>query len=233
MATFLLIRHGENEYVKKGLMAGRLPGLNLNDKGRRQAQGLAEKLAPALTLEQAPSPIKAIYSSPLERALETAAPLAERLGLPVIPRPGLIETDVGEWQGQPLKRLRRLKAWRTLQQTPSLFRFPGGETIFEAQQRIVGELESLCQQHADDEWVVCCGHSDPFKHLLAYYLGMPLDLFQRLSVSTGSLSVLQVSVGRGESADKQLPSVHLLALNYDPSFSVQPPKPSRRRTPGG
>ncbi|HNT24612.1 MAG TPA: histidine phosphatase family protein [Anaerolineales bacterium] len=198
MTTFILLRHGENDYYKKSRMAGRLPGVHLNARGRQQAEALAERLAPI--------PIKAIYSSPLERALETAAPLAERLGLPVSPRSGLIETDVGEWQGQSLKRLRRLKVWQLLQHSPSLFRFPGGETLVDGQQRIVNEIEALRQLHPGDETVVCVGHSDPIKHLLAYYLGMPLDLFQRLTVSTGSFSILQI----GE-------NVRLLALNCDPS----------------
>ena len=211
MTTFLLIRHGENDYAKKNILAGRLPGVHLNERGRRQALALAERLAPLPGSGQAPpqdsrkapSPgpkrtpksrpsIKAIYCSPLERAIETITPLAERLGLPVILRPALIETDVGEWQGQPLKRLRRLKVWRLLQHTPSLFRFPGGETVLEGQQRIVSELEYLRQQHADDELVVCCGHSDPFKYLLAHYLGMPLDLFQRLSLDTGTVTALSI-----------------------------------------
>ena len=219
MTTFLLIRHGENDYAKKNILAGRLPGVHLNERGRRQALALAERLAPSQGAGKAPSPgpkrphkskprpsIKAIYSSPLERAIETITPLAERLGLPVILRPALIETDVGEWQGQPLKRLRRLKVWRLLQHTPSLFRFPGGETVLEGQQRIVSELEYLRQQHAEDELVVCCGHSDPFKYLLAHYLGMPLDLFQRLSLDTGTVTALSI----GEQGSR------LLWLNLSP-----------------
>ena len=91
MPTILLIRHGENDYVKQNRLAGRLPDVHLNERGRQQAQVVAEKLALA--------PIKAIYSSPLERAAETAAPLAEKLGLPVTLRPGLLESDIGEWQG--------------------------------------------------------------------------------------------------------------------------------------
>ena len=110
MPTVLLIRHGENDYVKKGRMAGRLPGVHLNEKGRQQSQAVAERLAGA--------PVKAIYSSPMERALETAGPIAKSLGLEIVTRPGLIEIDIGEWQDQKLKGLSRLKIWRVVQGAP-------------------------------------------------------------------------------------------------------------------
>src|SRR5512145_2729330 len=155
MPLFLLIRHGENEYVKTGRMAGRLPGVHLNEKGRGQAQALADKLAGA--------PIKAIYSSPLERAMETAEPLAKALGLEIVQRPGLMETDIGEWQGQKVKGLSRLKIWRTVQRNPSIFRFPGGETFTEAQHRIVQELSGIAAQHDPKDIVACFSHSDPIK----------------------------------------------------------------------
>jgi probable phosphomutase (TIGR03848 family) len=202
MPTFLLIRHGENDFVKKGRLAGRLPEVHLNEKGRKQALALAEKLASA--------PIKAIYSSPLERAIETAEPLAKAMGLEIIPRPGLLETDCGEWQGQTVKRLARLKLWKMLHQAPSLFRFPGGESVTECQQRMVREIEALRQLHALDDLVVCVGHSDPLKELVAFYIGLPLDHFQRLSISPASITALRI-VEDGS---------HLLTLNYDTSFTV-------------
>jgi probable phosphoglycerate mutase len=202
MPLFLLIRHGENEYVKTGRMAGRLPGVHLNEKGRSQAQAVAEKLAGA--------PIKAIYSSPLERAMETAEPLAKALDLEICPRPGLMETDIGEWQGLKVKGLSRLKVWKIVQRSPSLFRFPGGETFNEAQQRIVQELAGLAAQHEPKDLIACFSHSDPIKLAVAFYVGMPLDLFQRLSVSPGSISALYV----GEAGSS------LLTLNYDLSFNL-------------
>jgi probable phosphomutase (TIGR03848 family) len=202
MPTFLLIRHGENDFVKKGRLAGRLPEVHLNEKGRKQALALAEKLASA--------PIKAIYSSPLERAIETAEPLAKALGLEITPRPGLLETDCGEWQGQTVKRLARLKLWKMLHQAPSLFRFPGGESVTECQQRMVREIEALRQLHAPDDLVVCVGHSDPLKELVAFYIGLPLDHFQRLSISPASITALRI----GEDGSR------LLTLNYDISFTV-------------
>jgi len=205
MPVILLIRHGENDYVKKHRLAGRLPGVHLNQKGQEQARLLAEKLADV--------PIKAVYSSPLERTMETAAPLAQALGLEVIPRPGLIETDFGEWQGESLKKLNRLKIWRVVQNRPSLMRFPGGETFAELQMRYVRELEYICSQHEAKDILALVSHADPIRLAVAFYIGLPLDMFQRLSVGPGSISVLWL-------ADD---SSRLLTLNYDPAFSL--PKP--------
>src|SRR5512136_175280 len=101
MPIFLLVRHGETDYNKKMHLPGRIPGVHLNNKGRLQAQSIADKLSMV--------PIKAIYSSPLERTLETAEPLANALKLTVIPTSGLLEVDSGEWQGQSIRRLRRQK----------------------------------------------------------------------------------------------------------------------------
>jgi probable phosphomutase (TIGR03848 family) len=205
MPTLLLIRHGENEYVKKGRLAGRLPGVHLNETGRTQAQSVADRLAKA--------PIKAIYSSPLERALETAEPLARGLGLETIPRAGFLETDYGEWEGQTLKSLRRLKLWRTVQSAPSLARFPGGESFAECQRRVCQEIEWICSQHEAKDLVACIFHADPIKLAVAFYLGLPLDQFQRLSSSPASITTLII----GEA------SSHLANLNVDLSLNYSNP----------
>jgi len=205
MPIFLLIRHGENDYVKKGRLAGRLPEVHLNEKGRTQALALAEKLAG--------TPIKAIYSSPLERALETAEPIGKSLNLGVITRQGLIEVDVGEWQDQKIKGLSRLKLWRTVQTVPSMVGFPGGETFAEAQQRICQDLQVLAAQHEPKDMIVCVSHADPIKLAVSYFIGQPLDMFQRLAVSPGSITALMLGGGAS----------YLLALNTDISFTL--PKP--------
>ena len=202
MPLILLIRHGENDYVKKSRMAGRLPGVHLNANGKAQAQALAEKLASA--------PIKAIYCSPLERAVETAQPLASALSQEVIIRQGLIETDIGEWNGQTLKSLRRLKIWRTVQNAPSLFRFPGGESFAETQHRVCRELEAICSGLEPKDMVACITHADPIKLAVAYYIGLPLDNFQRLAVSPASITALYI----GEASSQ------LLNLNFDLSFNM-------------
>lgn len=203
MTTILLIRHGENDYVKKGRLAGRLPGIHLNPTGQRQAQSLAERLKDA--------PIQALFSSPLERAIETAQPIADSLGIQVVLRPGLLETDVGEWSGEKLKGLSRLKLWRVVQYAPSAMNFPGGESFLTTQTRIVQELLDLSRQYEPQDMIICVSHADPIRLAVAYFIGLPLDMFQRLIVSPGSITVLQL----GEMGGR------LLALNFEPGFSLR------------
>ncbi len=182
MTAIYLIRHGENDFVGKRL-PGRLPGVHLNQRGREQAQALAELLAP---LE-----LMAVYSSPLERATETAEPVATRHGMQVIIRQGLLEVDIGSWQGKTLKSLRRRKLWSAVQHAPSLARFPDGESFTEAQARVIRELEELRAKHSGaKDAFVCVAHADVIKLAIAHYLGLPLDLFQRLVVAPASISVL-------------------------------------------
>jgi probable phosphomutase (TIGR03848 family) len=205
MPAILLIRHGENDYVKKGRLAGRLPGVHLNQKGIEQAQALADKLRGA--------PIKALYSSPLERTLETAEPIAQALGLQVIPCDDLLEVNFGEWQGQSLKGLRRLKLWKMVQHSPATTRFPGGESFAEAQFRVCRALERLAGQFDDKDIIACVSHSDLIKLAVAYFLGLPLDLFQRLFIAPASFTVLAL----GPSGS------YLVTLNYDLSFTFSKP----------
>jgi len=207
MPTVLLIRHGETDYVKKGRLAGRLPGVPLNEHGRNQAQLLAEKLTG--------SPIKAIYSSPIERALQTAEPIANSLDLEIIPRQGLIETEIGEWQNVKVKDVNRTKIWKIIQSTPSLFRFPGGEAFAETQLRISAELQTLSAQHAPNDVFACVSHADPIKLAIAYFIGLPFDLFQRIQISTASISILHLSES----------SAQLVAMNFHADLSLTFQKP--------
>ena len=186
MPLLLLIRHGENDYVKTGKMAGRIPGVHLNEKGQKQAQALSEALKDV--------PLKALYSSPLERAMETAQPIADSHKLTIVQEPSLMDTDIGAWQGKSLKMLRLTKVWKIVQNSPSRFRFPGGESFVEAQTRYVGTLERIIQKHHKPQEVVAVVfHADPIKLAVAHFLGMPLDHFQRLSCDTGSLTAIFVS----------------------------------------
>jgi probable phosphomutase (TIGR03848 family) len=202
MPTILLIRHANNDYVKKGRLAGRLPGVHLSENGQKQAAEVAEKLAEI--------PIKAIYSSPLDRAMETAAPIADKHSLKIRARPGLTEVDIGDWQGKKIKGLSRLKIWKVVQGAPARMRFPGGETFFEAQYRICQELEALAVLHQPEDIIICVSHADPIKLAVAFYLGLPLDLFQRVIISPASISVLRL----GENGNS------LLTLNHEFSFSL-------------
>jgi probable phosphomutase (TIGR03848 family) len=181
MATLLLIRHGENDLVGRKL-AGRTPGVHLNENGRKQAGAVAEALGKA--------PIKAIYSSPMERAVETAQPLAKALGLEVQLRPGLIEMDYGRFQGRTFKQLQRAKLWKEVLNNPAEVRFPDGESFIEAQQRVTNDLEAIAALHSDEEIVACFTHADVVRLSIAHYLQMPINAFQRLMVNTTSVTVV-------------------------------------------
>ncbi|MBM3144938.1 MAG: MSMEG_4193 family putative phosphomutase [Chloroflexi bacterium] len=187
MPTLFLIRHAENEYLSQGRLAGRLPGVHLNEEGREQAHALADSLSNA--------PVEAVYVSPLERTMETAQPIARALGLEVIPEPGLLEVDFGEWQGKTLEQLRRRKLWQTVQNSPSQMCFPGGESFADAQRRIVEVIERLSGKHRPEALIVCVSHGDPIKLALAHYLEMPIDLFQRLMIAPASISTLHIGEG--------------------------------------
>lgn len=213
MPTILLIRHGENDYVKKNRLAGRLPGVHLNDHGRSQAGKLAEALAQA--------PVKAVYSSPLERTMETAAPIAAAHGLEVLPRPGLIELDMGDWQDRTLKSLRRLKLWKVVQNRPSMMQFPNGETFAEAQQRIATELKTIAGLHNKKDLVIVVSHSDLIKLAIAYFLGLPLDLFQRLMIAPASISTLHIEEG------------HAMVFNLNATVGAPFPSPPPRKKSSG
>lgn len=202
MPVFLLVRHAENDFVKKNKLAGRLENVHLNKKGREQAEAVANFLKEA--------PIKAVYSSPLERALETAEPIAKALELTVQVCEGLNEVDVGEWQGEKLGSLRKLKLWKAVQLRPSRFNFPKGETFIEAQNRICRELDFIASKHDTKDVVVCVSHADPIRLAVAYHIGLPLDFFQRLAISPASITALFI-----QEFDSRL-----LALNYEIPFTL-------------
>jgi probable phosphoglycerate mutase len=136
--------------------------------------------------------IAAVYTSPLERCRETATPLAERLGLELRLLDDVKETDCGDWTGQALEELRKAETWQQVQINPSGFRFPNGESMLEIQARMVAALERVSREHGG-ETVAVFSHSDPIKLAVAYFIGMPLDLFQRLDISPASISELDFS----------------------------------------
>lgn len=176
----LLVRHGQTPTTGQ-ILPGRAPGLHLSDHGREQAQAVARRLVDA--------GLAAIYSSPLERARETAEPTERATGLTAIAEPSLLECDFGEWTGHKLTALAKLREWRTVQQAPSTFRFPGGESFVELQTRMIALMERLRSMHRG-ETVACFSHADPIKALLTYAVGTHLDHFQRMDVGTGSVSVI-------------------------------------------
>ena len=187
MPILLLIRHGDNDVFKTRL-AGRLPGVHLNADGLRQAQTLAEELADA--------PLKAIYSSPLERALETAAPLAAAHGLEVRVHTGLIEVDYGELQGRTYKQLKRLKVWQMLHKQPAAVQFPGGESLTNLLQRTARTLDELAAQYEDHQIIACITHGDVIRMAVTHSLGLGLEEFDRFQIATASITTLALGRGR-------------------------------------
>ena len=182
----LLVRHGQTPTTGK-VLPGRAPGLHLADAGNQQAQRAAERIAELKTVD-------AIYSSPLERARETAAPIAAARGMKVQIDRGLLECDFGDWTGAELKKLMKLPEWGTVQRAPSTFTFPGGESFTAMQSRIVGAIDRLRVKHAGGV-VVCVSHADPIKAAVAHAMGTHIDLFQRIVIGTCSITAIAYGFG--------------------------------------
>lgn len=177
----LLVRHGTTPTTGQKL-PGRAPGLHLSDEGRRQAEAAARRIAPLRR-------VAAVYASPLERARETAMPIARARGLALRIDRDLPDIDVGDWTGQSLARLRRRPEWETVQRHPSGFRFPGGESFMEVQSRMTQAVARLADRHRG--WtIVVVSHADPIKTVVAHALGTPLDLFQRFVIAPASITVI-------------------------------------------
>ncbi|MCC7355200.1 MAG: MSMEG_4193 family putative phosphomutase [Anaerolineae bacterium] len=181
MTQLYLIRHALTDWVSNGQLAGWTPGIHLNEEGHKQAESLAQRLEPI--------PLAAIYSSPLERALETAQAIAGPRNLTVQTRDGVGEVRYGEWTARPLKELSKSDTWLAVQVYPSGTRFPGGETLREAQARAVTEIDAICQTHPKDA-VAVVSHADVIKAVVAHYLGLHLDLFQRIVISPASITIV-------------------------------------------
>ena len=181
----LLVRHALT--AKTGvILPGRAPGLHLSDEGRRQAENVAQRVGRLK--------IAAVYSSPLERARETAAPIAKALELALRIERDLIECDVGEWTGVSIKRLRRKPEWQQVERHPSGFRFPGGESFIEIQARMTTAIDRLIERHPG-QTIVAVSHADPIKAAVAHSLGVPLDLFQRIAIAPASVTAVAYGPG--------------------------------------
>jgi probable phosphomutase (TIGR03848 family) len=177
----LLVRHGQTPTTGVKL-PGRAKGLHLSDVGRAQAEAVAALLDSVKSID-------AIYSSPLERARETSQPLSKRRNLAVNIDKGLFECDFGDWTGADLKDLYKKPEWSTVQRYPSGFRFPNGESFTEMQTRIVSAIGALVAANSG-KTLALFSHADPIKAAVADALGTHLDLFQRISISTCSVTAI-------------------------------------------
>jgi probable phosphomutase (TIGR03848 family) len=182
MTRFLLIRHALTDSVGKRL-SGRMEGVPLNAAGQAQAQQLADRLSGL--------PLAAIYCSPLERAQATAAPLARALDLDCQPCDDFLEIAFGEWTNSSFEDLAHQPPFQRFNSFRSGTRIPGGESMAEAQLRLVNGLEKLRARHPQ-QTVAVVSHADLIKAGVAYFAGIPLDLFQRLEISPASVSVIGI-----------------------------------------
>ena len=221
MATVILVRHGRTTANASGVLAGRQPGVHLDEVGTGQAERAARRLAAV--------PLAAVVTSPLERCKETARALVDAQPSPLkaVTERGITECDYGEWQGRPLKELARLALWKTVQTQPSAAEFPGGESLAAMQARAVTAIRrrdaAIEAEHGTGAVWVAVTHGDIVKSVLADALGMHLDLFQRLHVDPASISVIRYTGTRP----------YVLASNThegDLSWLAPPPRRARRRT---
>jgi probable phosphoglycerate mutase len=181
VTTFVFVRHGENDIISTRI-AGRQGGVHLNARGREQARQVADALCRL--------PIEAIFAGPLERACETAEPLCQRLGLPLQVAEEFSEIDFGEWTNCDFDQLRKNRAFNIWNSFRSFSAPPEGETMLEVQTRVVRKLRELRAQH---RFVVIVSHGDVIRAIMAYALGVPLDLFQRLQIDSASISAIELA----------------------------------------
>jgi broad specificity phosphatase PhoE len=182
MTRFLLIRHGATDAIGISI-AGRAPGCHLNREGERQARARAELLAGGA--------LSAIYTSPQERARETAEIIAAPFGLTPEISEALAEIDYGEWTGRQFSELEQVAEWRLFNSFRAGTRIPGGEMMLEVQARVAEELRRLHGKHRDG-WLALVSHADVIRCAIGYYAGIPIDLLRRLAIAPASVSAIAV-----------------------------------------
>jgi probable phosphomutase (TIGR03848 family) len=192
--VILLVRHGSTATTGTEL-PGRASGLHLSDAGRAQAEAVAARIAALASGNgRKRRSVGAVYTSPLERTRETAAPIADATDRHVQVDDGLLELDIGDWTGLDLKAARKRPEWATIQRYPSGFTFPGGESFVDMQARIVACVERLRSAHPG-ETIVAVSHADPIRAAVAHAMGTHLDLFQRVVISPCSLTAIAYGAG--------------------------------------
>ena len=182
MGVFHLLRHGEHGLLGR-VLAGRMPGVGMTDRGRAEIAAQAERLAG--------DKVAAIYASPLQRTHETAEIVAARLALPIEFRDDLLELDFGEWTGATFDSIRADPRWQAWNTQRSLATIPGGESMRAVQQRVVAAVVELNERHLH-ETVVLVSHGDVIRSALVYALGMPLDFYNRIEIAQGSISTIRL-----------------------------------------
>lgn len=221
MATLLLVRHGRTTANASGILAGRTPGVRLDDTGAEQVVRTGARIATV--------PVVRLVTSPQERCRQTAKAVGAAQGAAGHPvtrastERGLAECDYGDWQGQAIRTLLKEPLWRTVQQQPSAVTFPGGESMVVMQHRAVSAVRridaEITAEHGPGAVWVAVSHGDIIKAVLADALGLHLDLFQRINVDPASISVVRYAPDRP----------YVLASNtHDGDLSWLAPKPPKR-----
>jgi broad specificity phosphatase PhoE len=182
MTRFLFIRHATNDTIGKRI-AARTPGVHLNEEGRQQAQQLAQRLKGLA--------VDAIYSSPMERTIETATPVADVLQLPIVTMDDFLEIDFGEWTNQTHEDLDKMRGFKLFNTFRSSTQIPGGELMIDAQSRVIKGLQKLLLKHPN-QTVAVVSHGDPIKSAITWYAGIHLDLFHRIEISPASVSIIEL-----------------------------------------
>lgn len=187
MAIVYLVRHGRTDFIGKKL-CGNLPGIHLNEEGRSQAQKAADYLGDF--------PIKAIYSSPIERAMDTAEIISTKSGLEVKPVDFLREIHFGDLQGMGEKELVDHPLWKQFNSHPAEVSFPNGESVAEVQARVAKGLDLLSQQYGKEDQILCVAHSEVLRLAVCWVLDLPLDNFHRLTIDPASVSKIEITAER-------------------------------------
>jgi probable phosphomutase (TIGR03848 family) len=192
VATVILLRHARSTANVAGVLTGRTPGVGLDEQGMAHAQSLVERLVPV--------PLAAVVSSPLQRCVETLAPLVQARELQPTLDDRLSEVDYGSWTAQPLRALAKQPLWKVVQQHPSAAVFPEGEGLAQVQFRAVSAVKEwdakVTAEHGENAVWLVCSHGDVIKAVLADALGAHLDQFQRIVVDPCSVSVVRYTETR-------------------------------------
>lgn len=192
MTTLILLRHGRSTANTTGVLAGRTPGVQLDDTGKGQAWALAQRLKPV--------PLSAVVSSPMERCQQTVAPLLGGREPTLQVDEQLAEVDYGDWTGREIKTLLKEPLWRVVQQHPSAAVFPGGEGLATMSARAVAAIRAhdarIAEEHGPHAVWLACSHGDVIKAVIADALGVHLDAFQRIVVDPCSISVVKYTETR-------------------------------------
>jgi broad specificity phosphatase PhoE len=186
MTTFYLVRHASYALLGE-VLAGCALDVSLDRAGRRQVAGLAKEFSRR-------RPIGAVQSSPRRRTLQTARPIAERIGRPLEVEPALDEVDFGEWGGRRFAELAGDPRWRAWNESRGKERAPGGESMAEVQTRVVGHLERMRDRYPG-AIVVIVSHCDVIRAALLHYRGQPLDAYAGISIPPAAVTILRLAHG--------------------------------------